>query len=56
MTTCCLCKRVRDDDGREPQTGEWVAVEEYLHVRAGISTSHSYCPECYEKIEKELCP
>ncbi len=37
-TVCCVCHRVKGEDG-------WVRVAGMIAGRL----SHGYCPECYEK-------
>ena len=53
LPICCVCKKIRDDAGKEPGTGEWMTVESYLWRKAGISPSSSYCPECLQKVQEE---
>lgn len=50
LPICCYCKKIRDDYGKEPGTGEWITVEEYLSRKAGVDITSAICPECYEKI------
>jgi DNA-binding response OmpR family regulator len=51
---CCVCKKIRDDSGKEPGTGDWIAVEQYLNKETKIDITSGYCPDCAEKIEYEL--
>ncbi len=53
IPVCCICKKIRDDAGREPGTGQWVELERYLLRRAGIKASHSYCPDCLRRVAEE---
>ncbi len=53
LPVCCICKKIRDDAGREPGTGEWLEFERYLLRRTGIKVSHSYCPDCLGKVAEE---
>lgn len=46
VPVCSLCRKIRDDQGREPGTGEWLPLEAYLSRAAGILCSHTYCPQC----------
>jgi DNA-binding NtrC family response regulator len=46
VPVCSVCRKIRDDQGREPGTGEWLPLEAYLSRAAGILCSHSYCPDC----------
>ena len=54
LPLCCVCKSIRDDSGREPGTGTWMALEEYVWRKAGLSPSSTYCPECAKKMESEV--
>jgi DNA-binding NtrC family response regulator len=49
LPVCAGCKKIRDDAGREPGTGEWMPLEEYLSRAAGVTCSHGYCPSCAER-------
>ena len=53
LPVCCVCKKIRDDKGKEPGTGEWMAVESYMWKKAGISATSTYCPECVQKVKEE---
>jgi DNA-binding NtrC family response regulator len=46
LPVCCGCKQIRDDAGRQPGTGRWMSLEEYLVKEAGVKVSHGYCPAC----------
>ena len=54
LPVCCVCKKIRDDSGKEPGTGDWIAVENYLNKETKIDITSGYCPDCAEKIEYEL--
>jgi len=54
LPVCCVCKKIRDDSGKEPGTGEWYNVDEFLHKKAGIMASHGYCPECAARAKAEI--
>jgi DNA-binding NtrC family response regulator len=54
LPVCCQCKKIRDDTGREPGTGEWVSMEDYLRDRTKTEVTSSYCPDCSRKIREEL--
>ena len=49
LPVCCVCKKVRDDAGKEPGTGQWTALEDYIRTRARVDVTSTYCPECAEK-------
>ncbi len=51
---CMKCKKIRNDAGKVPGTGEWVSIEKYLYTRAGMNPSHTFCPECLDKELEEV--
>jgi len=54
LPICCVCKKIRDDSGREPGTGEWMVVEKFMWKKAKLSVSSTYCPECLEELQREI--
>ena len=54
LPVCCVCKKIRDDDGREPGTGPWLEPDLYLTKRTEIEASHGYCDEHAEELRKEI--
>ncbi len=54
LPVCCQCKKIRDDADREPGTGRWMAVEEYIRDRAKVDVTSSYCPGCAQKLRDEI--
>jgi DNA-binding NtrC family response regulator len=49
LPMCCVCKKIRDDTGREPGRGPWVPVEKFIYEQAQLDITSSYCPECAQK-------
>jgi DNA-binding response OmpR family regulator len=49
LPMCCVCKKIRDDTGREPGRGPWVPVEQFMHEQARLDITSTYCPECAER-------
>ncbi|HIJ91546.1 MAG: PAS domain S-box protein [Desulfobulbaceae bacterium] len=45
---CSYCKKIRDDEGY------WQMVEKYIGEHTEASFSHGICPECFEKVMKEI--
>lgn len=35
LPVCCICKKIRDDAGKEHGAGDWLTVEEYSAKRRG---------------------
>jgi len=54
LPVCCVCKKIRDDSGKEPGQGDWMPVEKYLNTKTAVDITSGYCPECAEKIEYDL--
>ncbi len=54
LPVCCVCKRIRDDSGKEHGTGEWMTVEKYIYDKARVDVSSSYCPECAKKLAEDI--
>ncbi|MCK5069323.1 MAG: sigma-54-dependent Fis family transcriptional regulator [Desulfocapsa sp.] len=51
---CCGCSKIRDDEGREPGTGEWLSIEKYFHHKMNLMPSHGLCPSCVGKRIEEI--
>lgn len=50
LPICAWCKKIRDDEGKEVGTGEWVKIEKYIQQRSKADFTHGICPECYKEI------
>lgn len=46
---CAHCKKIRDDQGY------WDHVESYVARHTDAQFSHSFCPECMQKLYPECC-
>ena len=46
LPMCAYCKAIRNDQNY------WEKVETYFHEHSGVSFSHSYCPNCYDRFVK----
>lgn len=53
LPICCVCKKVRDDSGRKPGTGEWISIEQFIHEQSDLDITSSYCPDCAQKTMDE---
>ena len=49
LPMCCVCKKIRDDSGRQRGTGEWIGIEQFIHEQAKLDITSSYCPDCARK-------
>jgi phosphoserine phosphatase RsbU/P len=48
LPICAYCKKVRDDKNY------WHQVESYVSRHADVRFSHGVCPECLDRIKKDL--
>jgi len=44
LPICCKCKKIRN------QVGSWQQLESYIGQHSNAQFSHSYCPECAQKV------
>lgn len=51
LPICSVCKRIRDEKS-EPV--RWVDVIDYITTQMDTQFTHSYCPDCAEKVFKEM--
>ncbi len=54
IPVCCVCKKIRDDLGRDHGAGQWMNVENYMWKRASLLPSSTYCPDCLKSAEEEF--
>lgn len=54
LPMCCVCKKVRDDTGKEPGTGKWLSMDQYIRNKTKIDISHAYCPDCAKNLWAEI--
>ena len=54
LPMCCVCKRIRDDSGKKPGTGEWISIEKFIHETANLDITSSYCPDCARQTMAEF--
>jgi PAS domain S-box-containing protein len=50
LPICATCKRIRDDQGY------WQQVDAYISKHSEVTFSHSICPACAEKYERQFEP
>ena len=48
LPVCAVCKKIRDENG------EWQFMENYISSRTSAKFTHGYCPECAEKLQKDI--
>ena len=54
LPVCCVCKRIRDDTGKAPGADQWMSMEKYIHDKAKVNITSTYCPECAKKEREEF--
>jgi len=54
LPVCCVCKKIRDDRGKEPGRGDWMQMELYIQNKAKVKVTSTYCPECAQKAMAEV--
>jgi len=48
LPICSYCKKVRNEDNY------WQQVEAYITSHSELELSHSVCPQCFERVMKEI--
>ena len=48
LPICSYCKKIRDDNS------QWQPIESYISERVETKFSHGICPDCYDKVMKEM--
>lgn len=48
LPICSSCQKIRDDKG------DWRQFEAYVRDHSQADFTHSYCPDCYERVMKEI--
>jgi YesN/AraC family two-component response regulator len=54
LPMCCVCKKIRDDSDQQPGTGDWITIEKFIHEKADLDITSSYCPDCAKKTMDEF--
>jgi hypothetical protein len=49
LPICSWCKKIRDDEGKESGTGDWIEIEQYIQQRSKADFTHGVCNDCYNK-------
>ncbi|MBI5556550.1 MAG: response regulator [Deltaproteobacteria bacterium] len=49
LPVCAVCKKIRDDAGRQPGEGGWFSLENYLQRKTGVEIQNGYCHKCARK-------
>ena len=54
LPMCCVCKKIRIDQKEATSPDKWVSIEKFIHDKARLDITSSYCPECAKKTMKEF--
>jgi YesN/AraC family two-component response regulator len=54
LPICCVCDKIRDDQGKPHGTGEWMRVDKFILKKAGLKSSSTLCPECAQKMMEDI--
>jgi PAS domain S-box-containing protein len=56
LPVCCVCGKIRNDDGVEQGTGRWQRMDHYLSRHSDAEFSHTFCPDCFGEYKKTNMP
>ena len=54
LPMCCVCKKVRTNNRDEADRQKWISVEKFIHDKAQVDITSSYCPDCAKKTMDEF--
>jgi DNA-binding NtrC family response regulator len=54
LPVCCICKKIRDDANVDLGAGKWLKMEDYIHDKAKVVVTSTYCPDCIAVVMKEI--
>lgn len=54
LPVCCHCKKIKIKERGADEKAKWVSVEDYIHQKMNLMSSHGYCPECLKKAKNSL--
>jgi len=56
LPVCCVCGKIRNDDGVAQGTGRWQRMDQYLARHSDAEFSHTFCPDCFGEYKKANLP
>jgi PAS domain S-box-containing protein len=56
LPVCCVCGRIRNDDGVAQGDGRWQRMDQYLARHSDAEFSHTFCPDCFGEYKKANLP
>jgi len=56
LPVCCVCGKIRDDNGQAKGLGGWERLDQYLQKHSDAEFSHTFCPDCYGEYRRKNLP
>ncbi len=56
LPICCVCGKIRDDDGAGKDAGRWQRLDQYLSRHSDTEFSHTFCPDCFLEYKQKNLP
>ena len=56
LPVCCVCGKIRDDDGAGSGAGAWQRLDQYLSRHSDAEFSHTFCPDCFLDYKQKNLP
>jgi PAS domain S-box-containing protein len=56
LPVCCVCGKIRDDDGAGKGAGAWQRLDQYLSRHSDAEFSHTFCPDCFLEYRQKNLP
>jgi PAS domain S-box-containing protein len=53
LPVCCVCGKIRDDQGVATGQGAWDRLDHYISKHSDAKLSHTFCPACLVQYRKE---
>jgi PAS domain S-box-containing protein len=53
LPVCCVCGKIRNDEGMEYGKGPWERLDHYVARHSDVQMSHTFCPVCMEQYRRE---
>ncbi len=52
LPVCCVCGKIRDDEGAAKGEGSWDRLDHYISKHSDAKLSHTFCPPCLAEYKK----
>lgn len=53
LPVCCMCGKIRNDEGAGPGKGDWERLDHYVARHSDAQVSHTFCPGCLAEYRKQ---